>query len=215
MCLLMEWIGLTMTRTHIWRSIVGGCGVLVAVAAGAAETATPVMGLSLPVAVTGPAASYLIGPGDVLGIEVWKDPSLTRTVVVLPDGKIIFPLIGEVVVGGRPVSAVKKEIEERLARYVPEPVLTLEVKQSNSLFVYVLGRVNTPGRSLLSTNVNVLQALATAGGLNPFAKRDEIRIFRFENGKTTIIPFDYDEVTAGKGLERNVELQRGDVVFVP
>ena len=86
--------------------------MLVAVAAGAAETPTPVKGLSLPAAFAGTAVSYLIGPGDVLGIEVWKDPSLTRTVVVLPDGKIIFPLIGEVVAGGRPVSAVKKEIEE-------------------------------------------------------------------------------------------------------
>lgn len=171
----------------------------------------------LPAAVM-PAATardYLVGSGDLLGIEVWKDPSLTRTVVVLPDGKIIFPLIGEVVAGGRTVSAVKKEIEERLTRYVPEPILTLEVKQSNSLFVYVLGRVNTPGRSQLLANVNVLQALATAGGLNPFAKRDQIRVFRFENGSTTTIPFDYDQVTAGRSLEQNIELKRGDVIFVP
>lgn len=176
----------------------------------AAEPQLP--GAALPVAV---ARDYLIGSGDLLGIEVWKDPSLTRTVVVLPDGKIIFPLIGEIVAGGRTVSAVKKEIEERLTRFVPEPILTLEVKQSNSLFVYVLGRVNTPGRSQLPANVNVLQALATAGGLNPFAKRDQIKVFRFENGSTTILPFDYDLVTAGRQLEENIELKRGDVIFVP
>ena len=185
-----------------------------AVSAVAAEPARKVEGAPLPAAING-GKEYLIGPGDLLGIEVWKDPSLTRTVVVLPDGKIIFPLIGEVQAGGRPVAALKKEIEERLARYVPEPVLTLEVKQSNSLFVYVLGRVNNPGRSLLTTNVNVLQALATAGGLNPFAKRDDIRVFRFNGGKTTVIPFDYDEVTTGRRLEMNIELQRGDVIFVP
>lgn len=161
------------------------------------------------------ATDYLVGPGDILGIEIWKDTSLTRTVAVLSDGKITFPLIGEVMAGGRTVAAVKKEIEERLTRYVPEPTLTLEVKQSNSLFVYVLGRVNTPGRSQLQANVNVLQALATAGGLNPFAKRDRIKVFRFENGSTAIFEFDYDQVTAGRHLEENIELKRGDVIFVP
>lgn len=192
-----------------------GLALFGAVAAGAAEFGQPVGGTQAPLAAVTAAREYLIGPGDVLGIEVWKDPSLTRSVVVLADGKIMFPLIGEVVAGGRTVAAVKKEIEERLARFVPEPVLTLEVKQSNSLFVYVLGRVNTPGRSLLSTNVNVLQALATAGGLNPFAKRDQIKVFRFASGSTIVIPFDYDEVTSGIRLERNIELQRGDVIFVP
>jgi polysaccharide export outer membrane protein len=160
------------------------------------------------------AKNYLIGPGDMLGIEVWKEPSLTRTVVVLPDGKITFPLIGEVVAGGKTVSALKKEVEDQLIRFVPELVLTLEVRQP-SLFVYVLGRVNIPGRSQLSSNVNVLQALATAGGLNPFAKREQISIFRFKNGNTTVIPFNYDAVTAGQGLEGNIELMRGDVIFVP
>ncbi len=185
------------------------CGVV-----GAAETALPAGGGPVP-SIPNVTGDYLIGPGDVLGIEVWKDPTLTRAVVVLADGKIIVPLIGEVVVGGRTIAAVKKEVEERLARFVPEPVLTLEVRQSNSLYVYVLGRVNTPGRSQLSANVNVLQALATAGGLNPFAKRDQIRVFRFEKGGTTIFPFNYDEVTAGRQLTENIVLQRGDVIFVP
>ena len=159
--------------------------------------------------------AYVIGPGDVLGIEVWKDPALTRTVVVLPDGRISVPLIGELVGGGKTVAQLKKEIEVKIARYVPEPVLTLEVKQSNSLYIYVLGRVNNPGRSLLTANITVLQALAMAGGLNPFAKKDKTKVFRREGGVTKIYTFTYSEVTEGRRLEENIELKRGDLIFVP
>ena len=168
-----------------------------------------------PVLILEGGTAYVIGPGDILNIEVWKDPALTRTVVVLPDGRITVPLIGELVGGGKTVAQLKKEIEEKISRYVPGPVLTLEVKQSNSLYIYVLGRVNNPGRSLLTANVNVLQALAIAGGPNPFARKDQTKIFRREGGVTKIYPFTYSEVTEGKRLEENIELRRGDVLFVP
>jgi polysaccharide export outer membrane protein len=159
---------------------------------------------------------YRIGPGDQLGIEVWKDPALTRVVVVLPDGKISFPLIGELVAGGKTVGQLTNEIEEKLSRYVEKNlVLTVEVRQLNSMHVYVLGHVHSPGRMILISNINVLQALALAGGPDAFASRSKIRIFRQEGEKTVIIPFDYDEVTAGKKGETNILLRRGDVVFVP
>lgn len=158
---------------------------------------------------------YRIGPGDQLGIEVWKDQALTRAVIVLPDGKISFPLIGEIVAGGRTVAELKKEIGGKLAPYIQNLVLTVEVRQINSMQVYVLGRVNAPGRVILTGNVDVLQALAIAGGPNAFANRSDIRVFRREGGGTVIIPFDYDDVTSGKRLETNILLKRGDVVFVP
>jgi polysaccharide biosynthesis/export protein len=159
---------------------------------------------------------YRIGPGDVLNIEVWKDAALSRPVTVLPDGKISFPLIGELTAGDRTVAELKKEIESKISRFVPDSPLTVEVKQVNSLHVYVLGRVNAPGRFVLTSNVTVLQALATAGGPNAFANRSQIRILRQEGGKTVRSPaFDYDEVTAGKHLETNVLLRRGDVIYVP
>ena len=163
-----------------------------------------------------PETGYRIGPGDVLSIEVWKDPALTRLVTVLPDGKISFPLVGELTAGDRTVAELKKEIEGKITRYVPDSPLTVEVRQINSLHVYVLGRVNAPGRFVLTSNVTVLQALAIAGGPNAFANRSQIRILRQEGGKTVRSPvFDYDEVTAGKHLETNVLLRRGDVVYVP
>ena len=162
-----------------------------------------------------PETGYQIGPGDILNIEVWKDPVLTRLVTVLPDGKIAFPLVGEIVAEGKTVSQLNKEVEGRLARYVQDAVITVEVRQMSSLQIYVLGRVNAPGRTILSANVNVLQALAIAGGPNAFANRSRIRIFRQEGGKTLILPFDYDDVTAGKNMDLNILLRRGDVVFVP
>lgn len=158
---------------------------------------------------------YIIGPGDVLDVSVWRDDALTKTVVVLPDGRISFPLIGEISAAGRTIEEIKKEIKEKLSLYVSDPILNLEVKQVNSLIIYVIGRVNNPGRFLLNTNVNVLQALSMAGGLNPFAKKEKIKIFRDEGGKTKIIPFNYDEVVEGKNIEQNITLKRGDVVVVP
>ena len=159
---------------------------------------------------------YRIGPGDVLNIEVWKDAALSRQVTVLPDGKISFPLIGELTAGDRTVAELKKEIESKISRFVPDSPLTVEVRQVNSLHVYVLGRVNAPGRFILTSNVTVLQALAIAGGPNAFANRSKIRIFREKGGKTTMSPpFDYDEVTAGRNIETNVLLERGDVIHVP
>lgn len=162
------------------------------------------------------AADYTIGPGDQLGVEVWKDTALTRLVTVLPDGKISFPLIGELEAGGKTVAQLKKEIEEKIARYVPDTTITVDVRQMNSLHVYVLGRVNTPGRFILSSNVTVLQALAIAGGPNTFANRKQIRIFREKGGVTTVSPpFNYDDVTAGREIKTNILLERGDLIFVP
>ncbi|MGB7631436.1 MAG: polysaccharide biosynthesis/export family protein [Candidatus Deferrimicrobium sp.] len=158
---------------------------------------------------------YVIGPGDTLNIEVWKDPTLTRPVTVLPDGKVAYTMVGEVVAAGKTVAQLQKEIAGKLSLYVKDAVLTVEVRQVNSLQIYVLGRVRTPGRSIMTSNIDVLQALAIAGGPDQFAKVSRIKIFRREGGKIVIIPFDYDDVIAGKYLESNILLRRGDVVVVP
>jgi polysaccharide export outer membrane protein len=162
-----------------------------------------------------PAAEYTIGPGDVLLISAWKDEALTRQVVVLPDGKVAFPLIGQLTAAGRTVADLTREIEQKLARFVPDVTLSVVVHQVNSMMVYVIGRVNNPGRFVLNADVNVLQALAMAGGLNPFAKRGDIKIFRESGGGTKILFFDYDTVSAGDSVKQNIRLQRGDVIVVP
>ena len=156
---------------------------------------------------------YRIGRGDILEISVWKEEALTKSLSVLPDGKISFPLIGEVVAAGKTVAQLKEEIATRLVRFVPDPVLSVGVQQINSLMVYVIGRVNNPGRFELNTNINVLQALAMAGGLDSFAKRDQVKIFRSIKDKVLIYTFDYDDVSAGRNLRQNITLMRGDVVL--
>jgi polysaccharide export outer membrane protein len=161
-------------------------------------------------------ADYRIGPGDSLGISVWKDEALTRQAVVLPDGKISFPLIGQLTAAGRTVDQLTREIEQELLKYVPDMTLSVGVQQVNSMWVYVIGRVNSPGRFALNADVSALQALAMAGGLNPFAKRGDIKIFReVAGGGTKILYFDYDKVSEGEDIRQNVKLQRGDVIVVP
>lgn len=159
--------------------------------------------------------SYRIGPGDVLDISDWKNPDLTKMVTVLPDGSISFPLIGEVKAEGKTVSELKKELEKLITRYVPDPVLSVIVHQVNNLQIYIIGKVQRPGTFQLSRDINVLQALSMAGGLNPFAKPDNIKIFREINHKSVIIPFNYDDVVEENKLEGNIRLLGGDVIVVP
>jgi polysaccharide export outer membrane protein len=158
---------------------------------------------------------YVIGAGDQLGITVWRDDMLTKAVLVLPDGKIQFPLIGELVVGGKTVGEVKKELVEKLASYVVDADISVEVKQSSSLFIYIIGKVNAPGRQMLVSETTVLQALAMAGGVNTFASEDNIKIFRQQKDSTLVYKFRYSYVSAGKHLEDNILLKRGDVIVVP
>ena len=158
--------------------------------------------------------NYKIGPGDVLHISVWKNEDLTRQVVVLPDGRIHFPLVKELAVAGKSVNELEKMLVAKLTEYVPEPDLSVNVTQVNSMVIYVIGKVNSPGRFAMNTRIDVLQALAVAGGLNPFAKEKEIGVFRKIDGKTTIFNFNYKEVSEGINLEQNITLKRGDVIVV-
>ena len=157
---------------------------------------------------------YLIGPGDILEISVWKDPELSRQVVVLPDGTISFPLLGKISAAGKTVDGLKVEMAERISRYVPEPDLTVILQSVNSMVVYVIGKVNRPGHIALNRNISVLQALAMAGGLNTFADRRNIAIIRKTDDGTLTIPFDYKAVTEENQTADNILLQRGDVVVV-
>ncbi len=201
---------------HILTAIAISLAIM-ATTAGAADSGKPVKEAetAAPSTPTATDPKYLIGPGDLLDISVWKDEALTKTVVVLPDGMIAFPLIGELKAEGKTVAELKQEMEKPLSRYVTDLILNLEVRQSNSMLVYVIGRVNNPGRQVLNANINVLQSLAMAGGLNPFAKKDKIRVFRQEGSSTRSFIFRYDDVVEGKHLEDNIVLKRGDVVVVP
>ena len=162
-----------------------------------------------------PVVDYVIGPGDVLDISVWKELALTKLVTVLPDGKISFPLVGSLRAGGRTLDQLSKELDKKLSRFVPDLNLSVLVHQVNSMMVYVIGRVNQPGRFVLNSNIDVIQALAMAGGLTPFAEQGNVKIFREAQSGKTIFDFDYNAVVNGEKLEQNIMLKRGDVIVVP
>lgn len=158
---------------------------------------------------------YAIGCGDILNINVWKDAELTRQVAVLPDGTFSFPLIGKVQAKGKTVAELTKILNEKITYYIPEPNLSVEVTQLNSMKVYVLGKVNRPGMFMMNENITVLQALALAGGLNAFADKKKVKIYRQTDDWTIIIPFDYKAVTRKDKTEQNILLKRGDLIVVP
>lgn len=162
-----------------------------------------------------PTEGYLIGPGDLLEITVWKNSDLSQRLPVLPDGGISLPLVGEVTASGKSVKQLTEELKSRFAMYITDPILSVSVQQVNSMLVYVIGQVKAPGMYTLNTNVDVLQALARSAGLTPFAEGDAIKIFRKTGGRTEILNFDYDDVSRGRNLEQNIILQRGDVIVVP
>lgn len=188
-----------------------GCSVMKSAAPNAVDS-----GESEPVRVNLESPAYVIGSGDILFISVWNNKELTKKTTVLPDGIISFPLIGEIRAEGKTIDELKKELVDKLSpRYIHDPVLFVEVREIRSTLIYVIGKVNDPGRFSLHTRINVLQALSMAGGLNPFAKTDRIKIFREGDSGTQIFNFRYDDVTEGKNLDQNIRLQRGDVIVVP
>lgn len=159
--------------------------------------------------------AYYIGPGDVIEISVWKDPDLSRQVIVPPDGVISFPLIDNIRVENLTVSDLKKVVAQKLSEFIPDATVTVMLTEINSLKAYVIGKVNASGEFPINLETNVMQILAKAGGLTPFASGGNITILRQKNDQITKIPFDYGEVEKGKNLEQNIILQPGDVVVVP
>lgn len=160
-------------------------------------------------------SSYQVKPGDILEISVWKEPDLTREVLVRPDGAFSFPLVGEVDARNKSVSELTKTVSERIARFIADAVVTIAVKQINGNKVYVLGQVNKPGEFIVNPSVNVMQALSMAGGTTPFAATGSIVVLRGRGAQQSALPFRYADVVRGRSLESNIELMSGDVVVVP
>jgi len=158
---------------------------------------------------------YVIGAGDNLNIQVWREPNLSGNFTVRPDGKITFPLLNDIKAEGLTPIQLKKVIETGLIKYISTPVVTVVIAAAASKNIFVLGKVNSPGKYPLTGPTTVLQALAEAGGLAEWAKGDEIVILRTENGKQKKIEFDYDDVSRGKHLEQNIFLKPGDTIVVP
>ena len=159
---------------------------------------------------------YLIGPSDVLAINVWKDAELSRTVPVRPDGKISLPLIGELEVSGLTALNVQTLLVEKLKEFISKPQVSVIVQEVKSRTYVIVGKISKPGSYQLGKPTTVLEAIAIAGGFLEFAKVNKLYVLRVQpDGSRVRIPFNYKKVLNGRGPDENVDLKNGDTIVVP
>ena len=171
--------------------------------------------------------SYLLAPGDLLEISVWKEESMQKEqILVAPDGNITFPLVGTVLAAGKPIDALEDAVAAKLADYIADPVVNIKLFQNNGNTIFVIGKVTKPGQYPVNRRIDVMQALSLAGGLTVFADTGSIfsdifgdggsiHVLRRVGNTVKIFPFDYNDVLKGKHLEQNIILEAGDTVTVP
>lgn len=175
------------------------------------ETKSPNANAALDVAAPVDPKGYKLGPEDVIGLKVWREPELSGQFVVRPDGKITLPLSGDMAVEGKTLDAVREEITKALSQQLNRPEVSVSLLRVGSKKFYLVGEVNRTGMFPLIVPITVLEALNAAGGLREFANKKKIVILRGSQR----IKFNYDEVMKGKKLEQNILIENGDQVFVP
>lgn len=159
---------------------------------------------------------YRIQPGDTLEVMVWKEPDLQKEVLVKPDGRISFPLVGDIRVQGKNLTEVQQEITSRINKYIPDSIVTVSAKQLSGNKIFVIGKVNKPGEYVVNRDIDVMQALSMAGGVTTYAAVNGIKVLRRDDtGKQQAIEFHYGDVEDGDDLVQNIILQAGDVIVVP
>jgi len=159
--------------------------------------------------------SYLIGPGDILSIDVWKEPELSKQVSVRLDGKISLPLVNDFEAAGLSCQEVQEQLQVRYADYVAVPQVSVTLVQSLSKKIYILGQINNPGEYPLQKHMTIVQAISLAGGLGQWADTSDIRLIRRIKGTEKTYRVDYDAIVSGEDLSQNVQLQPDDTIFVP
>jgi polysaccharide export outer membrane protein len=179
-------------------------------------TQPPANGLAktAPSAVVIPAG-YLIGPEDVLSIVFWHDKDMSADVVVRPDGKISLPLLNDVQAAGFTPEQLRAELIKAASKYVAEPTATVVIKEIHSRKVFITGNIARPGAYPLPGEMNTLQLIALAGGLQEYADSKNMVIVRTEAGRETRFKFNYKDVLKGKNVQQNIILKPGDTIIVP
>jgi len=174
--------------------------------AGAASTTTP----------RSHDDAYIIGVDDVLAINVWKEPEVSKTVPVRSDGKISLPLAGEVQASGQTPRQLELDLSRRLASYIAQPEVTVIVQEIKSQKFNILGQVAKPGAYPIANNPTVLDAIAQAGGFRDFAKQKSIYVLRRNpDGTESRLLFNYKDMIKGKNADQNIKLQANNTIVVP
>ena len=159
--------------------------------------------------------AYKIQPGDVLEVSVWNEEGLIREVLVRPDGGMSFPLAGDIKAAGESVENLSNTITDRLTKYIPDPVVTVSMRQLSGNKIYVVGKVARPGEYVANSYVDVVQAIAMAGGMTPYAAVNKIKVVRRKGEDLEAYPFRFSDIEKGENLEQNIVLRSGDIVVVP
>lgn len=159
--------------------------------------------------------SYLIGKGDILEINVWREPMLSGETIVRNDGMISLTLIGDVQAAGRTPVELKDEIQERLKKFLGDPVVTVMLRNPSSQKFYVIGEVKTPGEFELVKDMTVVQGIAKAGGFTEWADKGSIVVLRREDGVERRVPVNYKDIVKGRNVGQNILLRANDTIVVP
>lgn len=202
-------------HVSLLAALAAAAGFPICAAAGSPPAAARVA-VAEPAAAQSSQLDYRLQPGDTVSISVWKEKDLETDALVRPDGGLSFPLVGDVGAAGHTLRQVREVLTQRLKPYIPDPVVTVAIKEIGGDHVYVLGRVNRPGEYPFSQPIDVMQALSLAGGTTPFASLNRIVILhRDSRGEQHAVRFRYADVAHGRDLSQNVLLHSGDTVVVP
>jgi polysaccharide export outer membrane protein len=176
----------------------------------------PAASPSSSVVQTPDTGDYVIGPEDVLDIAVWDNAQMSRTVPVRPDGKISLPLLNDIQAEGLTAMQLRAQLTTALSRFIPDPVVSVIVRDIHSFKVTIIGEVKQPGRQELRSRSTVLDALAMAGGFTDYASRGHILVLRRKGASTVSIPFAFDKIASGNLQgQPNFDLEPGDIILVP
>jgi len=168
-----------------------------------------------PSAATQTPNEYLLGLGDIIEVQVWKEPELTKTLTIRLDGRVSLPLAGDVMAAGKSPEQLASDLEKKLKAYITEPSVTVILSQSTSRKYFIIGQIVNPGEFTIDAPITVLQALARSGGFQEWAKKDKIVIVRRQSGRENFLPFDYEAFTNGKNISQNIDIAPGDTIIVP
>lgn len=159
--------------------------------------------------------AYRLNPGDQLEVSVWNEEALQKTITVLPDGMISFPLVGHIKASGNSAAVLEATIAAKLDAFIAEPEVNVTVTSTRGNVSYVVGKVLKPGPIVMVQTTNVMQALAIAGGINEFASGNSIKVIRSDGEQELILSVRYSDLEKGSDLSTNHKLQAGDVIVVP
>lgn len=213
-------------RTIVWLALMALMAVLSTVSVAQDSTTPPPASDKATPPATAPKPSpaaagvlpdaYVIGAEDVLSVYVWKEPDMSKSVPVRPDGMISLPLVGEVKAAGYTPVQLQDVLAEAMKKYISEPQVTVVVEKVDSLNFNIVGEVIKPGYYPLTRRLTVLDAISLAGGFKDFAKSKKIYVLRTAaNGTQERLPFNYKQVIKGENPQQNIELEPRDTIVVP